>query len=80
MGWREFDLAWILRARQVFLNTPQEREAILKGYARHGTWDEASLRWAEALMYLHYAFWTRGSGSGYETFALDRVHAISKKP
>jgi len=79
MGWREFDLAWILRARQVFLNTPEEREAILKGYARHGTWDDASLSWAEALMYLHYAFWTRGSGSGYEAFALDRARAISKK-
>jgi aminoglycoside phosphotransferase (APT) family kinase protein len=75
-GWREFDLAWILRARQVFLNTPEERQAILDGYARHGTWDDAALRCCEVLVYLHYAFWTRRSGSGYEAFAIRRARSI----
>jgi len=80
MGWREFDLAWILRSRQAFLNSPEEREAILKGYSRHGTWDNAALNWCEVLVYLHYAFWMRESDCGYEAFALERAGAICAIP
>jgi aminoglycoside phosphotransferase len=75
-GWREFDLAWTLRARMAFLNTAEERQAILNGYARFGAWNETSLRVCEILVYLHFAFWSRGTGTGYEVFALERAKAL----
>jgi len=31
LGWREYDLAWLLRARTAFLGTAEEREAVLQG-------------------------------------------------
>lgn len=77
MGWREFDLAWILRARLVFLNTPAERDAILMGYCSRSSYDPLALQWCEVLMYLHFAHWSRGDGSGYETFALRRAHELA---
>jgi aminoglycoside phosphotransferase (APT) family kinase protein len=58
-GWREYDLAWVLRARKAFLQTQAERAAILEGYLRHGSYDEQGLRWCEVLNYLHFAYWNR---------------------
>lgn len=77
MGWREFDLAWILRARLDFLNTPAEREAVLTGYLSRSTCDPHALRWCEILIYLHFAYWSRGDGSSYEVFALRRAHELA---
>lgn len=72
-GWREYDLAWILRARTAFLNTQAERDAILEGYRRHSSYDEAALRWCEVLNYLHFAYWDRQDDPAYTAFALQRA-------
>ena len=76
MGWREYDLAWALRSRTVFLNTPEEREAILNGYRSHASFEGHVLRWCEVLNYLHFAYWARERRSDYAGFALDRAREI----
>ncbi len=72
-GWREYDLAWVLRARSQFLNTSAERKAILDGYKQHSAYDEEALRWCEVLNYLHFAYWGRESEQAYTSFALERA-------
>ncbi len=72
-GWREYDLAWALRARSSFLNTEQERKAILDGYRKLSTYDEESLRYCEALNYLHFAYWSKEAEPAYTSFALDQA-------
>ena len=79
MGWREYDLAWALRARTVFLNTPEEREALLNGYRSHASFDGHVLRWCEVLNYLHFAYWARERRSEYASFALDRAREICRR-
>lgn len=76
-GWREYDLAWALRARSRFLRTEAERKAILDGYRRHSTYDPSVLRWCEVLNYLHFAYWNRETETAYASFALDRAMAIA---
>jgi Ser/Thr protein kinase RdoA (MazF antagonist) len=76
-GWREFDLAWILRARQAFLNTPQEREAILGGYSKHASYDHEALRLCEVLVYLHFAHWT--GARDYRDFALEKARQLARR-
>jgi aminoglycoside phosphotransferase len=76
-GWREYELAWALRARLSFLNTEPERQAILDGYLRYSTYDEKSLRWCEVLNYLHFAYWGIKRGSDYTPFALDRAEKLA---
>jgi aminoglycoside phosphotransferase (APT) family kinase protein len=73
MGWREYDLAWVLRARRNQLQTTQERTAILAGYASVGSYDPEALRWCEVMNYLHVAFWTRESNPAYSEFCLERA-------
>jgi Ser/Thr protein kinase RdoA (MazF antagonist) len=58
MGWREYDLAWILRARTAFLHTQEERDAVLRGYRRVADFDHETLRFAEAINYLRFTKWT----------------------
>ena len=77
-GWREYELAWALRARTHFLDTPAEREALLGGYADTGRYDPQSLRWCEVLNYLHFARWDRTADGAYRQFALARAHALMK--
>src|SRR5262249_25149820 len=36
-GWKEYEIAWALRARIHFLNTSEERDAILSGYMSSGS-------------------------------------------
>ncbi len=76
-GWREYDLAWALRARSSFLNTKQEREAILDGYEQLSAYDVESLRWCEVLNYLHFAYWTKENEPDYTSFALERAMGIA---
>jgi len=72
-GWREYDLAWALRARSAFLNTEPERNAILNGYGAHSAYNETALRFCEVLNYLHFAFWSKDAAPAYTSFALDRA-------
>ncbi len=76
-GWREYDLAWVLRARRTFLKTPAEREAILAGYRERASYDESALRWCEALNTLHFAFWSREEEPSHTDFALGRAMGIA---
>jgi len=76
-GWREYDLAWILRARRAFLNTGTDRNAILDGYRELGNFDEASLQWCEVLNYLHFAYWSRNGDPDASSFSLQRAQAIA---
>lgn len=78
MGWREYDLAWVLRARTAFLNTEQEREAILRGYGRHSCYDQETLRYCEVLNYLHFARWCRISEPQYMDFALYHAEKLTR--
>lgn len=78
MGWREYDLAWLLRARTAFLNTEEERAAILLGYGRHACYDQESLRYCEVLNYLHFARWCRVSEPQYQDFALHQADKLAR--
>jgi aminoglycoside phosphotransferase (APT) family kinase protein len=73
MGWREFDLAWILRQRRDYQNSPDVRDAILEGYTRKAAYDPDALRWCEVMNYLHIAYWTRETSREYSQFALDKA-------
>lgn len=77
-GWREYELAWALRARTSFLNTPAERTAILDGYRRQSAYSEKALRWCEVLNYLHFAYWTREKEPAYSQFAVNRGFEIAE--
>jgi len=76
-GWREYDLAWALRARISFLNTRPERDAILNGYCTRASYDENALQFCEVLNYLHFAYWSRESKPAYTSFALDLAMGIA---
>ncbi len=79
-GWREFDLAWVLRARRAFLNTPAERVAILAGYQEAAPYDEDGLRWCEVLNYLHFARWSLPTEPSYSEFALRNARRLAGLP
>jgi aminoglycoside phosphotransferase (APT) family kinase protein len=76
IGWKEYELAWALRARTRFLNSAEERAAVLTGYESTGTYDASQLRWCEVLNYLHFAGWSRRNTSDYCSFALSRAAAL----
>lgn len=77
-GWREYDLAWVLRARTAFLNTQEERDAILRGYRRQSSYDESALQLCEVLNYLHFAYWSKDNEPEYTTFALQQAMHIAE--
>lgn len=71
-GWKEYDIAWALRARQYFLNSKEEREIVLQGYSSIGTYNPISLKWCEVINYLHFAYWFKKSDTEYMNFALHK--------
>jgi aminoglycoside phosphotransferase (APT) family kinase protein len=73
MGWREYDLAWVLRQRKHYLKSPHEREELLNGYRSVADYDVETLRWCEVLNYLHIAFWVRDRFPNYTSFALTKA-------
>lgn len=76
VGWREYDLAWLLRARTTFLGSAEEREAVLEGYRQYALYDTEVLRYCEVLNYLHFAFWCRTSEPDYADFALQNAESL----
>lgn len=76
-GWKEYELAWALRARIHFMNSEAEHEAILSGYQTTGRFDAGQLQWCEVLNYLHFAYWSIGSDPEYLRFALARGEAAA---
>lgn len=77
MGWKEYELAWALRARRHFLNSAAERDAILSGYRSQGDYDPEQLRWCEVLNYLHFAYWDRDSSPDDTAFALSCAERLA---
>lgn len=77
-GWKEYDLAWILRARTAFLNSAAERDAILSGYRMHSSYDSDALRYCEVLNSLHFAHWCRSVEPEYTTFALGKASDLAE--
>jgi aminoglycoside phosphotransferase (APT) family kinase protein len=68
-GWKEYDLAWTLRARMSFLNSQREREAFLQGYYQYNSCDADALRWCEVMNYLHDAYWSLEVNLAYTDFS-----------
>ena len=77
LGWKEYELAWALRARIHFMNSAAERDAVLSGYQTSGRFDERQLQWCEVLNYLHFAYWSGDSNPEYRRFALARAEAVA---
>lgn len=67
MGNREFDIAWamILRPGQKFMQTREERQEFLKGYASLGSCDPALVRY---YMVLIYTYFLKAGDEAYEQF------------
>jgi len=78
IGWKEYELAWALRARIHFLNSTAERDAILSGYSSSARYDADQLRWCEVLNYAHFAYWNTDSDPDYESFALGRAESAAE--
>ena len=76
-GWKEYEIAWALRARVHFLNSIAERDAILSGYERYGHFEPTQLRWCEVLNYVHFANWAADSDPSYREFALARAETAA---
>jgi aminoglycoside phosphotransferase (APT) family kinase protein len=76
-GWREYDLAWTLRARTAFLGSQAERDAVLEGYREHSQYDPEALRWCEVLNYLHFAHWNSSGEPDYAAFALRKARELA---
>lgn len=77
IGWKEYELAWALRARVHFLNSAAERDAILSGYGSIGRYDAEQLRWCEVLNYAHFAYWNIDSDPDYASFALGHAESAA---
>jgi len=76
MGWREYDLAWVLRQRKNYLNTQYERDVLLRGYLSKASFDEDALRWCEVMNYLHIAHWSGERFPAYRIFALEKAREM----
>jgi aminoglycoside phosphotransferase (APT) family kinase protein len=72
-GWKEYELAWSLRARMAFLNTQAEREAFLAGYCKYNQFNLTALCWCEVMNYLHDAWDSKKINSPYYDFSLERA-------
>ncbi len=72
-GWREYDLAWVLRERRNYMNTPEARESFLDGYMSFSTYDPEALRWCSVMNCLHVAYWCRESVPYFKTFNLEQA-------
>jgi aminoglycoside phosphotransferase (APT) family kinase protein len=73
LGWREYELAWILRERRNYMNTAESRRAFLDGYASVTSYDEDALRWCEVMNCLHVAFWCKDKYPNFMDFNLAKA-------
>ncbi|MFP4637899.1 MAG: phosphotransferase family protein [Spirochaetaceae bacterium] len=72
-GWREYELAWILRERRNYMNTEASRDAFLDGYTSVTRYDEDALRWCEVMNCLHVAFWCKDKYPNFMDFNLAKA-------
>jgi len=73
MGWREYELAWILRERQHYMNTPESRDSFLRGYTSMTSYDPRALQWCEVMNCMHVAYWSRAKSRRYVDFNLEKA-------
>jgi aminoglycoside phosphotransferase (APT) family kinase protein len=73
LGWREYELAWILRERRNYMNTTESRQAFLEGYSSVTSYDEDALRWCEVMNCLHVAFWCKDKYPNFMDFNLAKA-------
>ncbi len=73
IGWREYDLAWALRERRNYMNTPEARSRFLTGYTAYCSYDPEAFRWAMVMNCLHVAYWCRDSFPYFKTFNLEQA-------
>ncbi|MFW5797564.1 MAG: phosphotransferase family protein [Spirochaetota bacterium] len=73
LGWREYELAWILRERRNYMNTEESRRAFLDGYESVTRYDEDALRWASVMNCLHVAFWCKDKYPNFMDFNLAKA-------
>jgi aminoglycoside phosphotransferase (APT) family kinase protein len=73
LGWREYELAWILRERRNYMNTPESKQAFLDGYTSVTSYDEDALRWCSVMNALHVAFWCKDRYPNFTDFNLAKA-------
>ena len=79
IGCREFDIAWALvrRPGQKFMNTREEIELFLHGYASAGTCSRESVEYYMVLIYTY--FYSIGRDTpGYQAYVMDVFRACCK--
>lgn len=79
IGWREYELAWILRERRNYMNSRASRDFFLDGYCARATYDPVALRWCEVMNCLHVAFWCRGNYPNYMEFNLQKAREAMQR-
>lgn len=73
IGWREYELAWVLRERRNYMNTHQARSRFLSGYATKASYERATLQWCEVLNAMHVAYWCKDRYPNYTNFNLRKA-------
>lgn len=73
LGWREYELAWILRERRNYMNTEASKQAFLEGYTSVASYDEDALRWCSVMNCLHVAFWCKDRYPNFMDFNLAKA-------
>ncbi len=79
IGWREYELAWILRERRNYMNSRASREFFLDGYGARAGYDPVALRWCEVMNCLHVAFWCRGTYPNFMEFNLQKAREAMQR-
>jgi len=75
MGWKEYELAWVLRERRNYLNTEKARQSLLEGYQSKMPVDFDALRWCEVMNCMHVAYWCKDVYPNYMDFNLNNARA-----
>ncbi|TVQ38613.1 MAG: hypothetical protein EA384_08690 [Spirochaetaceae bacterium] len=79
IGWREYELAWILRERRNYMNSVQAREFFLDGYGARSTYDRHALRWCEVMNCMHVAFWCKDRYRNFMDFNLQKAREAMQR-
>jgi len=79
-GWKEYDLAWVLRERRNYMNTREARLSFLEGYTTRASYDPYALRWCEVMNCLHVAFWCKDKYPNFMEFNLQKAREAMERP
>jgi aminoglycoside phosphotransferase (APT) family kinase protein len=73
MGWREYELAWVLRERRNYMNTTTARQRFLAGYTTKASYNAQTLQWCEVMNAMHVAFWCKDTYPNFMNFNLQKA-------